>query len=51
MISRAVAENGEYFCFPCYNRGYYQMDGSGISFEEKNLQGEDIRGGANEDEK
>ena len=51
MKSRAVAENGEYFCCPCYNRGYYQMDGSGISFEEKNLQGEDIKGDANEDEK
>lgn len=50
MKSRAVAENGEYFCCPCYNRGYYQMDGSGISFEEKFLQGEGISGGANEDE-
>jgi len=52
MKSRAVAEKGEYSCLPCYNRGYYQMDGSGISFEEeKNLHGKDIRGGANEDEK
>ena len=43
MQSRAVAENEEYFCVPCYNRGYYQMDGAGISFEEK-------FGGAIEDE-
>ncbi len=50
MQSRAVAENGEYFCASCYNQGYYQMDGSGITFEEKFLQGEGISGGANEDE-
>jgi formylmethanofuran dehydrogenase subunit E len=50
MQSRAVAENGEYFCVPCYNRGYYQMDGAGITFEEKFLQGEGITGGAAEDE-
>jgi formylmethanofuran dehydrogenase subunit E len=50
MQSRAVAENGGYFCVPCYNRGYYQMDGAGITFEEKFLQGEGISGGANEDE-
>ncbi len=51
MKSRAVAENGQYFCFPCYNRGYYQMDGSGISYEEEKIdQDEGISGGANADE-
>jgi len=51
MKSRAVAENGQYFCFPCYNQGYYQMDGSGISYEEEKInQDEGLRGGANEDE-
>lgn len=50
MKSRAVTENEEYFCVPCYNRGYYQMDGSGISFEENFLHGEGLRRGVNEDE-
>ena len=52
MKSRAVAENGQYFCFPCYNLGYYQMDGSGISYEEEKIDFHDegISGGANEDE-
>ena len=50
MQSRAVAENEEYFCSPCYNPGYYQMDESGISFEEKFLQGEGISESANKGE-
>ncbi|MGB2728125.1 MAG: FmdE family protein [Halobacteriota archaeon] len=41
MKTRAVTENGKYFCIPCSNRGYYLMDGSGISSKE---------GGVNEDE-
>ncbi|HDS46191.1 MAG TPA: formylmethanofuran dehydrogenase [Methanomicrobia archaeon] len=35
MKTRAVIENGKYFCIPCSNREFYQMDGSGISFMDK----------------
>jgi formylmethanofuran dehydrogenase subunit E len=37
MKTRAVAENGKYFCIPCSNREYHQMDGSGISFRDKGV--------------
>ncbi|KAF5417536.1 MAG: hypothetical protein C5S38_01555 [Candidatus Methanophagaceae archaeon] len=51
LIFRLCPENGQYFCFPCYNRGYYQMDGSGISYEEEKIdQDKGISGGANADE-
>jgi formylmethanofuran dehydrogenase subunit E len=37
MKTRAVTGNGEYFCIPCSNREYHQMDGSGISFMDKGV--------------
>ena len=39
MKTRAVTENGESLCIPCSNRGYYQMDGSGISVQEGGVRG------------
>ena len=39
MKTRAVTENGESLCIPCSNRGYFQMDGSGISVQEGGVRG------------
>lgn len=35
MISKAIKRNGEYYCIPCLNEEFFELNGSGIALRKK----------------